>query len=65
MIYFFFKMFVVLFRLILLFFFIGMFEWVDKEGEIFIAVMMARMLSSISYSRGGSTDMIVFDIYVF
>ena len=57
------KMFVASFRLILPFFPTGTFERVDKEGEIPTAVTMARMLSSIPHSRGGPTDMIVFDIH--
>tara|TARA_B100000003_G_scaffold104743_1_gene93809 strand:- start:1893 stop:2918 length:1026 start_codon:yes stop_codon:yes gene_type:complete len=57
------KMFVASFRLILPFFPTGTFERVDKEGEIPTAVTMARMLSTIPHSRGGPTDMIVFDIH--
>ena len=57
------KMFVASFRLILPFFPTGTFERVDKEGEIPTAVTMARMLSSIPHSRGGPTDMIVYDIH--
>ena len=57
------KMFVASFRLILPFFPTGTFERVDKEGEIPTAVTMARMLSNIPHSRGGPTDMIVFDIH--
>lgn len=57
------KLFVSSFTLVLPFFPTGTFERMEEEGDVATAFTLARILSNIPISRGGPTNMVIFDIH--
>lgn len=57
------KLFVSSFTLVLPFFPTGTSERMEDEGDVATAFTLARILSNIPISRGGPTNLVIFDIH--